>query len=415
MIRTAAALITLLCAAPALAGTPTPTSAPTARQAKKKSPYRWYVVPNVAFDTDDGLGFGARGELCLDAPGHKPYKTAFVAHAFASLRGYHHHRLRFDRTGLPPHRRLRLTVHLAWRQWLNDGYWGLGNGTLRERTFVGDFDDDDPARKRYRYSLFQPFAHATLRASLRGPWVLFSSLNVKYSVVETYDGSLLAEQRPFGIDGGLGLILSAGLLLDTRQPEIDPQRGILAELSGRAALPFPGSAGTFGGVLASLRGFHALTDRLVLAGRMMVELLLGEVPFFEMVHWGGAIPVAGFGGFETLRGTSFGRWRAPGKAILNTELRLRVIRHTLFGKQMDWQLAAIGDAGIVFGAGDETTGPQGGIPVHPAGGLGLRAIYARAFVGRIDVGLGVDPVREVDGSVNHEVSFGIYIVFDHAF
>jgi hypothetical protein len=406
------ALFLLLISSPVLAETP--SSAP-AEQAKKKSPYRWYVVPNVAFDTDDGLGFGARGELAIDAPGHRPYKTAFVAHAFASLRGFHHHRLRYDRTGLPPDRRLRLTLHLAWRQWLNDGYWGLGNGTLRERAFAADFDDDDPARKRYRYSLFQPFAHATLRAAMHGPWSLFSSLNVKYSIVETYAGSLLAEQRPFGIDGGLGLILSVGLLLDTRDPEIDPQRGILAELSARAALPFPGSAGTFGGILASLRGFLPLHDRLVVAGRIMVEVLMGEVPFYEMVHWGGAIPVAGFGGFETLRGNSFGRWRAPGKAILNTELRLRVLRHTLFGKRMDWQLAAIGDAGIVFAAGEETTGPQGGIPIHPAGGLGLRAIYSRAFVGRIDAGLGVDPVREADGSVSHEVSFGIYIVFDHAF
>jgi hypothetical protein len=36
-------------------------------------------------------------------------------------------------------------------------------------------------------------------------------------------------------------------------------------------------------------------------------------------------------------------------------------------------------------------------------------------VGRVDVGLGVDPVRETDGSVSNKVSLGLYIVLDHAF
>ena len=27
---------------------------------------RWFAIPNVAYDTDDGLGFGARAELALD-------------------------------------------------------------------------------------------------------------------------------------------------------------------------------------------------------------------------------------------------------------------------------------------------------------------------------------------------------------
>ena len=192
-----------------------------------------------------------------------------------------------------------------------------------------------------------------------------------------------------------------------------PQRGLYAEISARAALP--GGAGTFGGGFASVRFYHALAPWLVLAGRMMLEMLWGEIPFYELVHWGGLTPVTGFGGFETLRGISFGRWRAPGKLVLNAEARFYVVQHRLFGRLMRWQLALLADAGTVFGAGDDATAPPPAFPLHPAAGVGVRAIYQNTFVGRIDSGFGLDPIRELDGSVTHELSFGIYVVFDHAF
>ncbi len=366
---------------------------------------RWYAIPNVAYDTDDGLGFGARAEVALDEPGYTPYKSAYVVHAFLTTRGYHHHRFRFDRTGLGPQGRLRVTLHVAWRQWLNDGYWGLGNLTARE---------PDPIGKRYRYSLFQPFVHLTLRARLDGPWQAFASLNAKWSAVRTYAGSLLALQRPYGMDGGLATILSAGVLYDTRQPEITPHGGLLAELSARGTPPLPHGAGAFGGPFASVRAFLGLAPWCVLAGRAMAEYLWGNVPFYEMVHWGGAIPVAGFGGADTLRGALFGRWHAPGKALANLELRFDVLTHGLLGKPFVWQLVPFADAGVVFGPASTVT-PTGGWPVHPSAGLGLHVVYADAFVGRIDAGVSPDPVQRADGRVVNELAWGLYVVFDHTF
>jgi outer membrane protein assembly factor BamA len=308
-----------------------------------------------------------------------------------------------------------VTAHLAWRQWLNDGYWGIGNGTTLDRAYVGSFDDDDPRRKRYRYSLFQPFAHVTLRVAMTRRWSLFVAQNLKYSVVRTYEGSLLEEQRPFGMQGGVGLLLSTGVIYDSREPEVNPRRGIFAEVSGRVASDLPGGAGAFGGLFVSFRSYLSLTSSLVLASRVMGEWLFGEIPFYEMVHWGGSVPVTGFGGFETLRGVPFGRWRAPGKAILNTEARFHVFRHTIFGKPMVWQLALLFDAGAVFGAGDSAHAPDPAFPIHPAWGLGVRVIFQEVFVGRVDTGIGLDRVREPEGHHTTTPSFGIYVVFDHAF
>jgi hypothetical protein len=376
---------------------------------------RWYAIPNLAYDTDDGLGFGARGELAIDEPGYDPYALAFVLHLFFTTRGYMHHRIRIDRTHFGPEGRLRFTAHLAWRQWLNDGYWGIGDRTTIEEAYAGDFSSDDPREKRYRYTLLQPFAHLTLSGMLDGPWRTFVSLNGKWSIVHTYPGSLLLEQRPYGIDGGPSLQFSAGILFDTRRPEVSPREGVLLELSARGVPRLTSGSGRFAGVLASARGFISFGELFTFAVRGMAEYLAGAIPFYEMVHWGGAVPVTGFGGFETLRGVPFGRWRAPGKMILNSELRIHFIEHRLFGESMVWELAPYVDAGMVFGSAGLSTGPQDGPRIHPCFGGGIRAVYAEAFVGRIDGGLGLDWVRAPDGTIMERSDVGFYVVFDHPF
>jgi hypothetical protein len=375
------------------------------------------AMPIGSFDTDDGLGFGGRAELVWREEGVEPYRAAIMAQGFATFRGYQNHELRYDRRALGPRGRDRLMVYGAWRQWLNDGYWGVGNGTTREAAYAGDLEAEDPRRKRYRYSIRQPFLHATLQHDLAdgGPWSVYLAVNPKLTVVETYEGSLLAEQRPYGMTGGLAVQGMAGLIHDTREPEIAPRAGHVLELGGRLSPALQGEAGGFAGPLLSLRGYRPLGDRVVLAGRVMGEWLFGEVPFYEMVHWAGLRPIQGVGGSRTVRGLSFGRVRAPGKAVANAELRLRAASWTLFGRSLDVELAPFTDAAMVWGAGEQATAPSPTLPVHPAAGFGLGAIYDRSFVGRIDLGWALDPMQAEDGSIEQAPTFGLYMTFDHAF
>jgi outer membrane protein assembly factor BamA len=265
--------------------------------------------------------------------------------------------------------------------------------------------------------------HVTLRADVGRGLSLFASLNGKWTVVRTYEGSLLEEhaaylpedRRPVGLDGGPTVLVAAGLIYDTRRPEVEPRRGVLAEVSGQYAIPLPWGQSRFGGAFFALRGYRAVAPWLVFAGRVMVEMLAGQVPFYEMVHWRGSTPVAGFGGFETVRGVSFGRWRAPSKAVANAELRFRLIEHRAFRRPMEWQLGLFCDAGVVWGAGERATAPDPDFPIHVSGGAGIRLVFDRSFVGRVDVGFSNDPVREFDGSVSNEFQYGIYVVFDQAF
>lgn len=377
----------------------------------------WYALPVAAADTDDGAGGGFRAEIARIEEGYAPYKWAWMTHAYLTTTGYQHHQLRFDRVGIGSRHRLRLTVRIAWRAWKNDGYWGIGNGTTLEPGFVGTFAADDPRRKRYRYSLFQPFGYLTLRHEVGrdSPWEVFASFNPKLSRIATYPDSRLEQEQPLGMEGGVAVVASTGVLHDTREPEIRPRAGHLFEVSGRVAPQLPGAlggeAGGWGGPLVSARVFTSLGERVVLGGRVVGEYLLGSVPFYEMVHWGGAIPISGMGGYETIRGISFGRFRAPGKAVANLELRVDTLRHRL-GKssQMEWEIAPFVDAGTVWGAG---SGPAE-MPVHPGAGLGVRPVLNETFVGRLDAAVGLD---RLEGPTGEEVrpTFGFYMVFDHPF
>ena len=204
------------------------------------------------------------------------------------------------------------------------------------------------------------------------------------------------------------------MLHDTRDPEIAPRRGHFAELSARVAPAIDAEAGGFGGALLSLRGYRALGGKVVLAHRAMAELLVGRVPFYEMVHWGGSEPIPGFGGGYTLRGVPFGRWRGPGKAVAQTELRWTALEHRLLGDPFQWELSPWVDVGATFLADPEPTRP-GAWPVHPGAGGGVRVVYDRTFVGRVDTGVGVDPRFRPDGSVEHALNWGIYVLADHPF
>ncbi|MDP2310727.1 MAG: BamA/TamA family outer membrane protein [Pseudomonadota bacterium] len=387
---------------------PVPEEPPIAAPAREK--LKWLILPNLSYDSDDKLGFGARAEVIQPRAGLDPYRSSFVLHGFATTNGYHHHRFRFDLVGLGPKERMRVTGHFAFRAWLNDGYWGIGNGTEREVSYE-DAAADDPDRKRYRYSLIQPFGQVALRhavssGDVASPLSLYGSVNVRYTVVDASAGSLLLEQQPLGMDGGLGVQLIAGALWDTREPEVTPDEGWLLEVAGRGVTGMY----TFGGPFVSARAWGRIAPGVVVAQRVMGEWLFGEVPFYEMVFWGGVVPIPGMGGSDTIRGVAFGRWRGPGKAVSNTELRLDVLRHRALKQELRWQLVPFVDLGTVWGSGDTATAPDPALPVHPAVGGGIRAIWGESIVGRVDAGVSPDLTDE-----GPALQWGLYLMFDHMF
>lgn len=402
----------LLLAMPATAE-PAQTDEETVEEPKK---HRWYVMPLAFWDADNGLGFGGRFQIQRLDPDREPYRSSFAIHLSASLRGWHHHRLNFDLPGRGKRGKMRLYGWFAYRQWLHDGYWGIGNGTARERAFVGSFDSDDPAGDRYDYTLIQPFGSLTLRHELAGQLAGFGNLTFQYTYVKTHQQSLLREHWPQGVDGGVSVQLSLGLMVDTRSPEAITQRGVLLEASARISPRLPDSTGPYYGPFLSLRAFTPLgSPRVVLAARIMADWLFGDVPFYEMTRWGGFEPILGFGGRYTLRGVNAGRWRAPGKAVANVELRLDLFSHKFLKTRLGWQIVPFGDVGVVWGAHELATDPEPAFPLHPAAGLGIRAIMSETFAVRLDVGFAPDAIREPDGTLTQQPNVGLYVTYDQMF
>lgn len=363
----------------------------------------WYALPLASYDTDEGLGGGLRAEYAIPETGLDPYKSAWMVHLFASNTGFHHHRVRYDRLGLGARGLTRFTARLAWRQWLRDGYWGVGGDTVET--------GEDPLF--HRYALFQPFAYASLRRDLSAdsPWSLFAAFNPKYSSVKAYDESLLAQEQPYGVGGGPSLQGLAGVLYDSRAPEVASREGVMAELSARVAPGIGDESGSFGGLLLSVRGFAPLGGRVTLAGRVMGEQLFGEVPFYEMAHWGGFTPLAS--GAEILRGVKFGRWRDRGKAVLSGEVRVIALTHSLAGKPFEWELTPFTDVGVFF----DLAQAGGGAPaLHPAAGIGLRPIYNHLMVGRMDLAWGLNTVEgAAPGSQETALNTSFYLTFEHPY
>lgn len=398
------ACLSLAAAEPARAE-PAPTDpAPADPAALPEKRFSWVAIPNFGYDVDDGFGAGARAELDWYAPGYDPYQLAFVTQAYLTTNGYHHHRVRFDAPGLGPDHRLRLSGHFAYRQWLNDGYWGMGNDTTLTQASV---EDPDQAQY-YRYTLVQPFGRLTLRGELGGPWAWFAFLAGRWSQITTYEGSLLEAEAPLGMAGGWGIQPGVGMLYDTREPELTPDGGVLAELAVRGMPKLPGADGEWISVFASLRGFVTLGPRVVIASRLMGEASFGDVPFYDLNTWGGLVPTMGFGGADSIRGVNFGRWRDRNKLATNHELRIDVYTHSVLQREIRWQVVPFFDAGMVWG--EE---PLGDFPVHPGLGLGIHPIVADTFVGRFDAAVGLDQVESANGTRETIPNLGIYVVFEH--
>lgn len=348
---------------------------------------RLTVLPNFGYTPDDGYGVGFYVDLHEAQPVGRPPRQV-VVHTYLSSDGFQNQRLRFDLPGLG---RLRLGGLFAWRAWEHDAYWGIGPDTVR-----------DPAVD-YEYGLVQPFGHLALAVAV-GPGVdAYASADLRWTEVHAEPGSFLALDAPAGLDGGLAVQVGSGALYDSRDDVLTPRRGLLLEGGGRVVLTDP----VFGGPFGQVRAFWGLGP-CVIALRLMAEHLYGEVPFYEMSLWGGWQPIMGLGGYETLRGLPYGRFRGPGKALFNGELRIDLASTPLGQGRLGWQLVPLGDVAAVWA---EDYDPW---PLHPTAGLGLRGVWSGGLVGRIDAAVGSDPVLR-EGERTEALSWGFYLAFSPMF
>lgn len=224
------------------------------------------------------------------------------------------------------------------------GYYGLGNDTR----YVPDSVALAGA-SFYRLSRTRLALRVTLEHQLIGPLRLL----VGGGLVHT-DFRALPGRSVFGADLAAGRVDSStvpftdrvvrtGLVLDTRESELDAHAGVLVE-----ALVASGTGYTRRTADATLQ-VHPVRP-LVLAGRLGAEGMTGSPPLAVLQDLETSeLPVVAVGGYRSLRGYYDGRFTGPGKLVGGLEARYAVVA---VGDAVELKVVAFYDAGRVFGAGE---------------------------------------------------------------
>lgn len=261
----------------------------------------------------------------------------------------------------------RLGLTLSAVRFNRLGYYGIGNDTR--------FDEDSAGAGRsyfYKVSRETQDARLTVERRLVGPLRILGGALVQHSDFRGLPGETVFER-----DLASGIVDPAtvpftdvafrgGVVLDIRDHEIDPHRGVVLEAlyaDGRGYTRATGSA----------RAYLQPVERLIVAARVAGEQMTGNPPLAaqQLMETTG-VPYVAVGGYRSLRGHYDGRFTGAGKLLGGLEARYALLwAPTIF----ELKLVAFYDAGRVFAPGEDlrlTTAD-----LHHAGGgeLALRIGY----------------------------------------
>jgi outer membrane protein assembly factor BamA len=221
------------------------------------------------------------------------------------------------------------------------GYFGIGNDTRFET------DSVTPVTPYfYRVSRTSQLVRFQLTRRLVGPLRVLVGGTLERTSFRVLPGDgLFSRDRTAGVADGTPFsdaAVRAGLVTDTRDNELDPHAGLLAEALVAAAQHY---SRTTVGVQAYVHPF----ERLVLAGRILGERMSGgpSVSVMQAIESSGH-PYVGVGGYRSLRGYYDSRFIGPDKLLGGLEVRYAVLyAPTLF----EVKLVGFYDVGRVFPAG----------------------------------------------------------------
>ncbi len=333
-MRRAVLLVVLVCLSP---------PAPAAAQQPESAPY-WDITytPYGYYSSIDGwwlagyvrvyspIGFRERPE---------PNRAAITLSGGASTQGSYLVELDAQAPALWDGWRMGLTLDAIRANRL--GYFGIGNDTRY------DTDSVTPATPYfYRVSRTSRLARLTIQRRLVGPLRALAGGTLEHTSFRVLPGDgLFPRDRAVGRADGSPFddaALRAGLVVDTRDNELDPHTGLLAEGLYTTA---PRYTRATVGVQAYAHPF----EKLVLAGRLLGERMSGSpsVSVLQTIESSGR-PYIGVGGYRSLRGYYDSRFIGPDKLLGGFEVRYALLyAPTIF----EVKLVGFFDTGRVFGPG----------------------------------------------------------------
>ncbi len=303
------ALVTCAAAVPA-AAEPEPSLDAAESETRANSAddgLKWLAVPLAKYNPDAGVVWGARLLMKDMDPGYDPFQWSLKLKANYSFQGRHEHYLYLDIPRLFGSE-FRLFTKLQFLQIDDANYFGVGNDSeLR------------PIGTSTTFDLMEPRGLVHLRRYL-GDYFVVGGINVGLTRTDYAANSVLAQNRPTGVDGGHSIAPIFAVGIDTRNDELRPRSGTYTELYTRGTFE-PISSHGWSVVGADARGYFSIAPWLVFAQRGIVEHAMGDIPFYELNWMGGTQPVLAVGGEDSQRGYAENRFVGRGRAIANSELR----------------------------------------------------------------------------------------------
>lgn len=374
-------------------------------------------MPTLTYGSDEGFGTGGVGTLYFLEEGIAPYKAALTLNIFVTDRLIHRHRVRLDTLrigGLP----LRLFAQIGVESTLTQNFCGYGNDVTcgsdeahQAATDAGEQPGTDAyeslVSRHHLMRFVRPYGEVLLRYALwdkphrlefwaggRGNYYLPGA----FAPGEGGEGPVF-EEGPFahsrwaklrpGGERGFSGVVQAGVALDDRDEEVQPNRGYFVEASLRAASRLWGSDWEWWGGHSSAALYAPLWRAggadLVLAERLLADLSFGDVPTEDMARLGGLSDFIAMGGSDVGRGIREHRYLGKIKVVYQGELRLSLGELDLVGEHFKVGVASFLDvAWLGYDVRDwrgRALGLVGG------GGVGLRLLWNQNFTVRLDVGV----------------------------
>ncbi len=337
-------------------------------------------TPYVYFSTVDGLwlaGYFSQFSPIGPEERPEPNRAALLFNAGASTRGSRFLSIDAQAPAYWEGWRAGLTLLAARENRL--GYFGVGN----DARYIAD---STTGRSHfYQVSRTHYSARLTVQRRVVGPLRVLAG-----GMVDHTDFRDLPGGTAFGRDLAAGVIDStripftdrvvrAGLVLDTRDREVTPHRGVMLE-----ALYASGNGYTR--TTASARALVHPFERLVLAGRVAAERTTGAPPLASQYTMESSEqPYIAVGGYRSLRGYYDARFVGPGKLLGGLEGRVTLLALPTL---LEVQLVGFYEAGRVFATGESVRLTTAGL--HKSGGIELAMHFQRNSLLVVGWGKGSD-------------------------
>jgi outer membrane protein assembly factor BamA len=258
------------------------------------------------------------------------------------------------------------------------GYFGLGNDTEEADDTVLD---SNPWYDRVSRS--RAYGRLDVTRRIKGPFQVAAGVSFTHSSYGALPGDshflndffpippCIPEQpcdRAGSDPGDDDFAGRVALVLDTRDNEFVPARGVLIE----AGAEYGSGGGGYSGVYGLVSGFASPYEGAVVAGRFLARSIQSEAPLdarYSLYAWERTVPL--LGGPESHRSFVYGRYTGRQALAANVEYRQDVLNFGDFGA-----ITAVGfmDAGMVQELETESN------TLHFGGGAGLAIRILRSTV-----------------------------------